>query len=560
MAKTTVAETASSSLPVPTGSGSLLGSLPRMSPRQILALMLGSAALIAVAVGAWIWTQAPDYRVLYSGLSDRDGGSIIGALNQMNVPYRFAEGGGAILVPADKVHDARLRLASQGLPKGSVVGFELVDNQKFGATQFQEQINYQRGLEGELARSIQSLSAVAAARVHLAIPKPSVFLREQQNPSASVLLTLNAGRQLDRSQVTGIINLVASSVPELSPNSVSVLDQNGSLLSRNGTGIDNGGLDPSQLSYIKQIETETIRRITDILEPIVGRNNARVQVTADVDFQRVESVAETFKPNQDPKVAAIRTQQLSTSQTSGSAAGALGIPGALSNQPSAAGTATTDGRQPQNGAAGVATVNGTGASGPSSAKKDEAVAYEVDKTIQHTRANVGGIKRLTAAIVVNHRRQVDKDGKATTAPLTEKDLEQVNALVREAMGFNKERGDSLNIVNTAFNEPERETVADVPFYKQPDNVQLAKDTGKYLLFALLIGYLYFGVLKPMMAKALESLPAPAPLPALAGGDEAGLLSGPADRRGDQLQIARKIAREDPKVVANVVKSWVTKDE
>ena len=213
-----MAETVASSLPAVTGSGSLLGSLPRMSPRQILAVMVGSATLIAVAVGAWIWTQSPDYRVLYSGLSDRDGGAVISALNQMNVPYRFAEGGGALLVPADKVHDARLRLASQGLPKGSVVGFELVDNQKFGATQFQEQINYQRGLEGELARSIQSLSAVSAARVHLAIPKPSVFLREQQGPSASVLVSLHAGRQLDRSQVTGIINLVASSVPELAPD------------------------------------------------------------------------------------------------------------------------------------------------------------------------------------------------------------------------------------------------------------------------------------------------------------------------------------------------------
>ena len=554
-----MAETAASSLPAVTDSGSLLGSLPRMSPRQILAVMVGTATLIAVGVGAWMWTQAPDYRVLYSGLTDRDGGAVISALNQMNVPYRFAEGGGALLVPADKVHDARLRLASQGLPKGSIVGFELVDNQKFGATQFQEQINYQRGLEGELARSIQSLSAVSAARVHLAIPKPTVFLREQQTPSASVLVALNAGRQLDRSQVTGIINLVASSVPELSPAHVSVLDQNGNLLSRNGAGADHGGLDPSQLSYIKQIETETIRRITDILEPILGPGNSRVQVTADVDFQRVESVAETFKPNQDPKVAAVRTQQVSASQSAGAGGAPQGIPGALSNQPPPAGTASPDPRQP-----GQLTA-GTGAAGanatPSSTRKDEAIAYEVDKTIQHTRASTGGIKRLTAAIVVNHRRQVDKDGKATTAPLTEKDLGEINALVREAMGFNKERGDSLNIVNTAFSEPEKLAAADTPFYKQPDNIQLAKDTGRYLLFALLIGYLYFGVLKPMLNKAIESVPAPPPPPALPGAEEAPLLAGPQGAgHGDALETARKIAREDPKIVANVVKSWVTKDE
>ena len=534
---------------------SLLSALPRFSPRQILALMIGSAALIAVAAGAWMWTQTPDYKVLYSNLSDRDGGAVIAALGQMNVPYRVADGGGAILVPGDKVAETRFRIGSQGLLKGSIVGFELVDNQKFGATQFQEQINYQRGLEGELAKSIQSLSAVGAARVHLAIPKPSVFMREQQAPSASVLLTLNAGRQLDRAQVTGIINLVASSVPELTTANVSIVDQNGSLLSRHGAGADNGGLDPSQLSYIKQIETDTIRRILDILEPIVGRDNARVQVTADVDFQRVESVAETFKPNQDPKVAAVRAQQSSSAQTTGAGAGAQGVPGALTNQPPPAGVAQVDGKPAAAGAAQTAANN----QGPTTAKKDESVAYEVDKTIQHTRAPVGGIKRLTAAVVVNHRKQVDKDGKATTTPLSEKDMGEINALVREAMGFSKDRGDSLNILNTAFNEPEKETIAEVPFYKQPDNIQLAKDLGKYLLFAGLIGYLYFGVLKPMLNRALDAAPPPEPVPQLASDNEAELLGGPAER-GDNLQLARKIARDDPKIVANVVKSWVTKDE
>ena len=544
-----------STLPATVDSQTLLSALPRFSPRQILALMIGSAALMAVAVGAWMWTQTPDYKVLYANLSDRDGGAVIAALGQMNVPYRVADGGGAILVPGDKVAETRFRIGSQGLLKGSIVGFELVDNQKFGATQFQEQINYQRGLEGELAKSIQSLSAVGAARVHLAIPKPSVFMREQQAPSASVLLTLNAGRQLDRAQVTGIINLVASSVPELTTANVSIVDQNGTLLSRHGAGADNGGLDPSQLSYVKQIETDTIRRILDILEPIVGRDNARVQVTADVDFQRVESVAETFKPNQDPKVAAVRAQQSSSAQTTGAGAGAQGVPGALTNQPPPAGVAQVDGKPAAAGAAQTAANN----QGPTTAKKDESVAYEVDKTIQHTRSPVGGIKRLTAAVVVNHRKQVDKDGKATTTPLSEKDLGEINALVREAMGFSKDRGDSLNILNTAFNEPEKETIAEVPFYKQPDNIQLAKDLGKYLLFAGLIGYLYFGVLKPMLNRALDAAPPPEPLPQIAGDNEAELLAGPGER-GDNLQLARKIAREDPKIVANVVKSWVTKDE
>src|SRR5512132_4394541 len=224
-----------------------MAQLARLPLRQKLVMMVGGATAIAIVVGAWLWSQQPDWRVLFANLSDRDGGATIAALTQMNVPYKFAEGGGAILVPADKVHDVRLRLASQGLPLGGNVGFELVDNQKFGATQFQEQINYQRGLEGELARTIQTLSAVAAARVHLAIPKPSVFVREQQQPTASVLLTLHPGRELDRSSVNGIVHLVASSVPEMPLDSVSVIDQNGALLSRRRDGGDSG-LDATQLS------------------------------------------------------------------------------------------------------------------------------------------------------------------------------------------------------------------------------------------------------------------------------------------------------------------------
>src|SRR5690242_15428884 len=257
---------------LPAGLFAQVQQVSRIPLRQMFVLMVGFAAAIAVGVGVWLWSATPDYRVLYSNLSDRDGGAVVAALSQLNVPYKIADGGGAILVPAAQVHDIRLRLASQGLPRGGNVGFELVDNQKFGATQFQEQINYQRGLEGELARTIQTLSAVASARVHLAIPKPSVFLREQQQPTASVVVTLHPGRELDRGQVNGIVHLIASSVPELSVDNVSVLDQNGTLLSRRRDASD-AGLDASQLSYVKQLEQQTIQRIGDILEPMLGRNN-----------------------------------------------------------------------------------------------------------------------------------------------------------------------------------------------------------------------------------------------------------------------------------------------
>ena len=530
---------------VPVGILAQVEQVSRIPLRQMLVFMIGLAAAIAVGVGVWTWSATPDYRVLYSNLSDRDGGAVVAALSQLNVPYKIAEGGGAILVPSAQVHDVRLRLASQGLPRGGNIGFELVDNQKFGATQFQEQINYQRGLEGELARTIQTLSAVAAARVHLAIPKPSVFLRDQQSPTASVVVTLHPGRELDRAQVNGIAHLIASSVPELSIDNVSVLDQNGTLLSRRRDGTDHG-LDPTQLSYVKALEQQTIQRIADILEPMLGRNNARVQVTADVDFSRSEAVAETFRPNTDPKAAALRTQQTSQATTQ-SGAGPQGVPGALSNQPPAGGTLNIDGK--------AAAAQAAGAS-PTSSRKDETIAYEVDKKIEHTRAPVGAVRRMTAAVVVNYRKQTEKDGKVTQAALSPQEMEQINALVREAMGFSKERGDSLNVVNAPFNEPAKEPVTELPLWKQPDNIQMAKEGLRYLVFAGVIGFLFFGVLRPMWRqaatpRAVEMLPATA----LA----APSAPAPAANK-DALDRARKMAREDPKIVATVVKNWVSNDE
>jgi len=544
--------TVSTPAPLPAPAG-VVPQFARLPWQQKATFIVGAAAAIAIVVGAWLYSQQPDYRVLFGNLSDRDGGATIAALSQMNVPYKFADGGGAILVPADRVHETRLKLASQGLPKGGTVGFELVDNQKFGATQFQEQINYQRGLEGELARSIGALAAVAAARVHLAIPKPSVFVRDNQTPTASVLLTLHPGRTLDRAQVAGIVHLVASSVPQLAPDNVNVIDQNGALLSQKRDGAE-GALDANALNYVRQVEQATISRIVDILEPIVGRGNARVQVTADVDFSRVEQVAETYKPNADPKVAARRTQQMSEA-TSGAAAGAQGVPGALSNQPPPTPTAPIDPRNPNAQSTASATA------GPTSVRKDESVAFEVDKTIQHTRAATGTVKRLTAAVVVNHRRTVGADGKATYAPLPPAEVEQINALVREAMGYSKERGDSLNVVNTAFNEPQREPpAAELPLWKQPDNIAMAKDAGRYLLFAGLVGYLVFGLLRPTLKRAAERMPAlPEPAAAVAGQHIPASGTNPS-AGDDPLARARRIAREDPKVVANVVKSWVARDE
>ncbi|WP_460890843.1 flagellar basal-body MS-ring/collar protein FliF, partial [Ramlibacter alkalitolerans] len=311
-------------------------------PQKSRVVLAGAAVLLAGLLAvSLLASREPEWRVLYAGLADKDGGAVIAALTQLNVPHRFSEGGGAILVPADKVHDARLKLASQGLPRGGTVGFELMENQKFGATQFQERLNFQRGLEGELARSIMALAAVQSARVHLALPNQTAFLREQQKPSASVLLTLYNGRTLERAQVAGIVHLVASSVPELQAKSVSVVDQTGALLSQ-AEGEAGGGLEAPQLQYVRQAERDLSQRIVGILEPIVGAGNVRAQVTADMDFTQSESTAELYAPNQGSAPAAVRSQHLSEAPSAAGVAGG-GVPGALSNQPPATPTSPVNG-------------------------------------------------------------------------------------------------------------------------------------------------------------------------------------------------------------------------
>lgn len=553
----------------------------RLNNQQKLILMVASALIIAVLIGGMLWSRAPDYRILFSNVSERDGGAIISALEQLNVPYRFSEGSGSILVPADKVHEARLRLATQGLPKGGNVGFELMENQKFGISQFAEQVNYQRALEGELARTIMAIGAVQNARVHLAIPKPSVFVREQQKPTASVFVHLYPGRVLEPAQVAGITHLVASSVPQLPPGSVSIVDQGGALLSQMRSKLTDMGLDPSQIKYVQEVEASVIKRIEDILLPLTGPGNARVQVAADIDFSQTEQTAETFRPNLDPQAVAIRSQQ--TSEAVSVTPSPQGVPGALSNQPPVpatapitsppvpgqAGTPPAVPTQGQIAAGGVtAQINSVGQ--PLNSTKNATTNYEIDKTIRHTKSSLGAIKRLSVAVVVNHRRDTDRNGKPTTKPLSDSEVQQINALVREAMGFSQERGDTLSVVNSAFTLIET-TEPQVPFWQQPQNVDLAKDMFKYLLIAAVIAYLLLGVVRPIL-RAMFPEPASGGAAGAAGG--AGGAGGPGQLLDvvdeeeasinmalasyeHKLERARQIATDEPKMVANIIKDWMS---
>lgn len=533
-------------------------------------LMIAAAAIIAVMVGLVLWSQKPEYRVLFSNFSDRDGGAIMASLQAANIPYKFAEGGSAILVPADKVHEVRLKLAAEGLPKGGNVGFELMENQKLGVSQFLEQVNFQRALEGELARSIESLAAVQGARVHLAMPKASVFVREQQKPTASVLLNLRSGRMLDQQQVSAIVHLVASSVPELSPKNVTVVDEAGNLLSDNGKLSGSNALDPAQIKYVQDLQQSIAKRVESIISPMVGAENVRAEATVDVDFSTTQQAAEIYKPNQVANSATIRSQQISESG-SGSGKNASGVPGALTNQPApsatapltaaptAAATPTANGLPA--GAAGTATADTDAKSAP--VQRDVTTNYEVDKTLRYVQQPMGGLKRVSVAVVVNYKRSVSKDGKVTITPLTAVEKTQITELVKQAMGYNADRGDTLNVVNSPFAGVDHPEAVKLPLWQQPKIIDLALQIAKYIGIAILLLLLYFKALKPMLAQ-LKKPPVVGPteneLKALAA--QAVADQGPmhaAQTYQQTLEAAKELARQDPKVVANIVKSWVGND-
>ncbi|MEY3445832.1 MAG: hypothetical protein RIR45_587 [Pseudomonadota bacterium] len=540
-----------------------------MDQGLLLRLALGIVLFVAIAAIGLFMGRQSDWRVLYSNLADKDGGAVIAQLGTLNVPYKYAEGGGAILVPSDRVHDVRLKLASLGLPKGSVNGFEMMESNRFGMTQFQERLTFQRGLEGELTRTIQGVSSVANARVHLALPNQNGFFREQQKPSASVLLSLHAGRSLDRSQLAGIVHLVASSVPEMNASAVSVLDDTGKLLSTPPDGSGGGlGGDAEQLQYAQQIEQLYSRRILDILEPIVGRQNVKAQVSAELDFSQTESTTESHKPNQTPDSSTIRSQQVVESGSSANAAPPSGVPGATTNQPPAQSSAPINGQAQTVTAAGQAGSGAVGAGG----KRESIINYEVDKTVRVVRGASGQIKRINAAVVVNNKVTTDDKGKVTSTPLTDAQIEKMTALVRETVGFNKDRGDSVNLMNAAF-ASEKIEIPDLPLWKQPEVLDTVRSFAWPVGTLLLAAMVLMGMVRPAMQAVLQA----PPRVSLAGQNRNNQLDAleseqperpqlVAPKRADepvmpsagelQLEDARKLTRDNPAAVANIVKAWM----
>ncbi|PHM65230.1 flagellar M-ring protein FliF [Xenorhabdus stockiae] len=534
-------------------------------------LLVAGSAAIAIIVALFLWLRSPDYRVLYSNLSDKDGGEIVTQLTQMNVPYRFAENGAAIMIPTDKVHEIRLKLAQQGLPKGGAAGFELLDKEKFGISQFSEQVNYQRALEGELARTIESLGPVQSARVHLALPKPSLFVREQKSPSASVTVGLLQGRALDEGQINAIVHMVSSSVAGLPPSNVTIVDQAGRLLTQSdANGRD---LNTTQLKYIQEVENRFQHRIETILAPVVGRGNVHAQVTAQVDFSRREETAEEYKPNQPPNQAAVRSKQTSASEQSG---GPLvgGVPGALSNQPSAAPSAPIEKPKGNGDDKSAQGRNGNNSyermiSNNRNNRHDETINYEVDRTIRHTQLQAGGVERLSVAVVVNYATVQGENGPETQA-LTPEQLSQIESLTREAMGFSADRGDSLNVVNTPFNNT-AEVIETLPFWQHPVLLEKLLELGRWLLLALVAWLLWRKMIVPQIARkrAAEKAALEAQKKQNKPATESNAEMDEKVRRQlarqrvnaeIQSQRIRELAEKDPRVVALVIRQWMSNEQ
>lgn len=553
----------------------------RLLGNPLVPLLVVGAAAIALVTALLLWASAPEYRVLYSNLSEADGGRIITELDSRAVPYQFSQGGHTLLVPADQVDKLRLQLAEQGLPEGGNSGFEIMDQQAFGISQFAEQVNFQRGLQGELASSIESIGAVARARVHLAMAKPSVFIRDREPAKASVVLTLEPGRTLGEGQVNAIVHLVSSSVPELAMENVTVVDQAGRLLSQPGEG---GNLDGTRLDYVRKVEQRYRQRIESILEPIVGHGNVRAQVVAQVDFDHREETSEHYTPNQDGRPAAVRSTRHNTS-VDGDSALAGGIPGALSNTPP--GSAPSPIAQTDDKNKGRPKPESSPPNDSGHVHRDDLINYELDHDIIHVQHQRGAIERLSVAVVVNYREVADKNGTLKPTPLSAEELQRIEQLARQAMGFSDARGDGLEVVNNPFSTAApQDDIEDPLWWQTPFWQHFLLSLMRYLLAGIGALLLFLWVLRPLLQRYLRQPPQPAPARPVAvasataptdgddngtaneavGGDYSDEAEAPPRRRRrstvheQNLKDLQDMAREDPSLVAMIVRSWMNRND
>ncbi len=536
-----------------------LGKLPAL--RQI-GVMAALAFSVAIGVAAVLWSRTPDYTLLYGSVADKDVPEVLAALENLDIDYKVGSSSGAILVPDADVHEVRLKLAAQGLPKTESLGFELLQKQsEFGTSQSLEAARFHHALENEIARTVGSIQNVKSVRVHLALPKQSVFVRQQKKPSASILVNLYAGRSLEKSQVEAIVHLVASSVPQLEPGQVTVVDQRGRLLNSLERS-DEISLSSKRFEYKTQVEEHLIERAENILSPLVGEDGLRIQATADIDFTTTERTEEQFNPD----LPALRSEQ--TNEETNQSPGAQGIPGALSNQPPAAGTA------PEQAAAAVSVE---GDSSARNSAKSATRNYELDKTISHTRLAPGILRRLSVAVIIDDRAVAQDDGSVVKKPYSPEEIARFTDLVKQAVGFNVARGDQVTVSNSTFQAQQvPEALPDAPIWEQ----SWFKSLLKQLAAAAVVAFLIFGVLRPALRSLigrdqaqLSRVPGTPALPAAAGSGASAAYAGvqAAAENEDKLlleapqsyekrlEFARKMVDDDPKRVAQVLKNWIASD-
>lgn len=514
-----------------------------------LGLMIGLAISVALGVTVAMWSQTPNYSMLYGNLSAKDLSQVTKSLESAGIKYKF-EGNGGLLVPAEKLNDARMKLASTSISPGGVVGYELLDkNQGLGSSSFLLKARYKRAIEGELSQSISQLNFVESARVHLAIPKQSAFMRKISKPAASVVLNIAPGWVVDDTQTASIVNIVASSVPGLEAEQVTVVDGKGRLLSSKGSRSDML-LTSTQFDYTRKLEERYVNRILDIVSPVSGIEGVRAQVVADIDFTSQEETRESYQPDQ----RVVRSEQLFEQNSNQS--GPSGIPGALSNQPPAGGSL-------------AGAQNAQGIESASGNKSSRTVRnYEIDRTISHTRQSPIALKRLSVAVVIDYRSTVSKKGKVKREPLNEEEMQRMTILIKEAVGLDEARGDTIKIVNTPFQLPEAvKPLPELPIWEQPWALTLAKQ----LLGGLVVLLIAFGVLRPMLSNLAKqgenveanyaALPQASQSGDISAGEDQLTLSNQQPPNGQQLMdVASTMVKEDPKRVAQVLNSWVEKDE
>jgi len=537
-----------------------LAGIARLPAHRQFGLVLGLAVVAALAMAAIVWALRPSYTMLLPPAASASFVDAQALLDRNDIPYRLEQGSGALLVPANRVAEARLQLASEGLPRGDNVWDSFVQGSSFGSSRLVENARYTLALQDDLARTIMSIDGIASAKVQLALPQESVFARDRNETKASVFLALRPGHRLGDAEIAGIANFVAWSVPNLAPDNVSLIDESGRPL-KTLAGDDGAALSSGQLDYKQRKQDEYRASIREVLAPLVGDEGLRVSVHADIDFTAVESTSETFSA----EPAVLLSESLREDQSSAGAVG--GVPGALTNQPPGNGRVAT---QPAANQAAALDENAdaiaaaASAEAPKSSSRSSIRNFQNDRTINHVRQAPASVERLSISVVVDDRRTTNAEAAVSYVPRTPEELAEYTSLVRTAVGFNEARGDTLTISNQSFLRPEpMGALVGPPLWQEP----WVPDVARYGAAAVAILLLALLVVRPVL-KNLATVPAPqlaydggSGTPALVqgAGVAAALPPGSRGRDASPLGRARQVAEEDPRLVANVVRQWMNND-